>query len=304
MLFSLRHLRFFVNIVEQGSVSAASKQLSVAASSIVVAMQDLERNLGYQLLTRHARGMELTVKGHQFLRHATKILSAVADAERALSEDPEAPVGGSSLALGVTPLVAGYILSDLLARFRRAFPHIDVQVTEDSHEDLEHLLIGGELDTAVMVLPSDWSSTALDIQIVRRSAYRVWLPLGHRLTASDVIDIASLVDEPQIQFLSDEIVETVEIIWQRAGLRRRPAVCTRSIEAVRSLVATGAGLSIMPDIAYRTWSLEGDKIEARALNQASQPLVVGAATRRGAPLNMPAQSFLQTVGAYRSLHGA
>ena len=54
------------------------------------------------------------------------------------------------MTLGVTSLVAGYVLSDLLTRFARAFPDITVELVEDSHDYLEHLLLNGEIDLAVV----------------------------------------------------------------------------------------------------------------------------------------------------------
>ena len=71
-------------------------------------------------------------------------------ARRSFADEAAAPP--AVLSLGVTSLVAGYVLSDLLARFRRAYPGISVTAIEDNGDYLEHLLIGGELDVAVMVI--------------------------------------------------------------------------------------------------------------------------------------------------------
>ena len=66
------------------------------------------------------------------LRHATRILSDISDARRSFSE--QASNRGGRLQLGVTSLVAGYVLSDLLARYRRAFPSVEVHAIEDNGE--------------------------------------------------------------------------------------------------------------------------------------------------------------------------
>ncbi|HLM41779.1 MAG TPA: LysR substrate-binding domain-containing protein, partial [Microvirga sp.] len=202
--------------------------------------------------------------------------------------------------LGVTPLVASYILADLLARFRRAFPFLEVSVVEDNRDYLEHLLIGGELDIAVMVLPPRLTLLSLEAEIVEASRYRLWLPLGHPLTQGSEIGLGDLADEPQILLAIDEIDEAPKLAWQQLGIRPPIAFRTRSVEAVRSLVATGAGLAVLPDLTYRQWSLEGDKIEARRIRENLPAVSVGVVWRRGSRLSPAASQFLSVVQTYRS----
>ena len=298
MAFSLRQVRYFVAIAEAGSVSGAARHLSVSQSTMTEAVQELEHDLGFKLVERCAHGMSLTLKGYQFLRHAEKILAEVSNARRALDESG-APTEGR-LQLGVTPLVASYILADLLARFRRAFPFLEVSVVEDNRDYLEHLLIGGELDIAVMVLPPRLTLLSLEAEIVEASRYRLWLPLGHPLTQGSEIGLGDLADEPQILLAIDEIDEAPKLAWQQLGIRPPIAFRTRSVEAVRSLVATGAGLAVLPDLTYRQWSLEGDKIEARRIRENLPAVSVGVVWRRGSRLSPSASQFLSVVQTYRS----
>ena len=79
MAFTLRQLQYFVAVAEQGSVSRAAQNLSISQSSVTEAVKELETDLGVNLFERHPRGLSITHKGHQFLRHATKILADVSD---------------------------------------------------------------------------------------------------------------------------------------------------------------------------------------------------------------------------------
>jgi len=301
MSFSLRQIRYFVAIAELGSLSAAAKELSISQSSVAVGIQDLEEELACQLFERHARGMELTVKGHQFYRHAQKIMSDVADARRSLEETPE--IRGGRLNLGVTSLVAGYVVSELLARFRRAYPGIEVAIVEDSRYDLEHLLVSGELDAAVVILPADRRSQALEATVIQTSPFRLWLPLSHALTRQKEISVADLAQTPHILLAADEIAETEESRWRSLGIRPPILLRTRSVEAVRSLVATGAGVAILPDLAYRPWSLEGDKVEARPLVEETLPALVGVVWRRGSATSPTVRSFLSVLQSQKPAEG-
>ena len=292
MNFTLRQVRYFVAVAESGSISGAARQLSVSQSAITEAVKGLESDLGAELLRRTGRGVTLTHRGLQFLRHAGRILEAVADAGRTLSE--EATPGGE-LYLGASPLVAGYVLADLLNRFRRAFPSVQVSAVEDSAEYLEHLLINGELDVAVMVVGQSRESQALRVEILEQSAYRLWLPLGHPLAAREAVSLPDVAAEKQIVLTVDEIQEPAAAFWRENGLRPEIAFRTRSVESVRSLVATGAGVAVLPDLIYRPWSLEGDRIEARPTLEVLPPVRVGAVWRRGSPQSDVTRRFLDVV---------
>lgn len=292
MAFKFRQLQYFVAVAEMGSISGAARQLSVSQSAVTEAVQELESDLGTTLLDRSGRGVSLTHRGQLFLRHAGRILGAIADARRSFA-DEAAPKG--ELHLGASSLVAGYILADLLARFRRAYPAVEIAAFEDSAEYLEHLLVNGELDVAVMVVSRLRERAALRAEILEESAYRLWLPLGHPLAAAEAVSLADVAAERQIVLTVDEIQETADAYWRGHGLRPAIAFRTRSVEAVRSLVATGAGVAILPDLVYRPWSLEGDRIEARPMIEPLPPVRVGVVWRRGSPLADAGARFLDVV---------
>ena len=298
MAFTLRQLQFFVAVAEQGSVSRAAQRLSISQSSVTEAIKELEADLGVLLFERHPRGLNITHKGHQFLRHATKIMADVSDARRTFTGDTDQ--AGGRLQLGVTSMVAGYVLSDLLARFRRAYPAVDVSAIEDNGDYLEHLLVGGELDVAVMVISNLRDRMALQAEILEVSPYRLWLPLGHRLASADTISLEDVAPEPLIMLTIDEIEENTGRLLMALGARPNVAFRTRSVEAVRSLVATGAGIALLPDLVYRPWSLEGDRIESRAIAGALPVVQVGMVWRRGSGLPQPARDFIDVAQSLRT----
>jgi DNA-binding transcriptional LysR family regulator len=299
MAFTLRQLQYFIAVAEQGSVTRAAQNLSISQSSITEAVKELETDLGVELFERHPRGLHITHNGHQFLRHATKILAGVSDARRSFSQEREERTGGK-LNLGVTSLVAGYVLSDLLARYRRACPGVEVSAIEDNGSYLEHLLIGGELDVAVMVISNLRDRMALQAEIIETSPYRLWLPLGHRLVSADIISVADIAKEPLIMLTVDEIEENTGKLLTALGARPHVAFRTRSVEAVRSLVATGAGIALLPDLVYRPWSLEGDRIESRDVSGALPVVQVGMVWRKGSGLPQSARDFIGVAEALRS----
>jgi DNA-binding transcriptional LysR family regulator len=297
MAFTLRQLQYFVAVCEQGTVSGAAHTLSISQSAVTEAIKDLEADLGVGLFDRHPRGLNVTHKGHQFLRHATAILSGVSDARQAFERTDDAVSG--SLHLGVTSLVAGYVLSDILARYRRANPAVEVTAIEDNGDYLEHLLIGGELDVAVMVISNLRDRMALQAEILEVSPYRLWLPLGHHLTSQESISLSDVSSEPLIMLTVDEIEEATVKLLGALGAKPHVAFRTRSVEAVRSLVATGAGVALLPDLVYRPWSLEGDRIDSRDVSGSLPMVQVGVVWRKGSSLSRTAREFISIAQAQR-----
>lgn len=293
MAFTLRQLQFFVTAAEIGSVSAAARALSISQSSVTEAIRALEDDLGVILFERRARGLELTHRGGLFLRHASQILADVSSARQAFRDETGNAAG--RLSLGVSPLVAGYVLSDLLARFRRGWPGIEISALEESSDYLQHLLIGGELDVAVLFTSAVRDRAALNVETLLVSPYRLWLPQGHRLAAAEAISPEDLAAEPFISLMVDEIEESTRRLMAGFPVRPRVAFRTRSVEAVRSLVATGAGVAVMPGLVYRPWSLEGDRIEIRDVSGDLPSVSVGLAWRKGAPLSAPARNFIRAA---------
>ncbi|WP_325895234.1 LysR family transcriptional regulator [Grimontia sp. NTOU-MAR1] len=296
MAFTLRQLQYFVATAEQGSMSHAAQLLSISQSAITDAIKDLEADLGVLLFERHPRGLNITRNGHHFLRHAKTILGQVSDARLSLS--PESSMSKGELNIGVTALVSGYVLADILSRYKRAYPYVKIAVIEDNSEYLEHLLIGGELDAAVILLDEGQDLMALDAETLDVSPYRLWLPIGHRLTTSDSISLDDISDEPLVMLNIEEIEATTHKLLSALNTRPDIVFRTRSVEAVRNMVATGAGVTLLPDMVYRPWSLDGDRIESRDISGSLPVIRIGVVWRKGSKLQPHVQGFINVAQSH------
>ncbi|MCS7068030.1 MAG: LysR family transcriptional regulator [Meiothermus sp.] len=294
MQISLKQLVYFIAVAESGSISKALTSLNVTQSVVTEAIKKLEDTLGAELFTRHARGMILTHAGHQFLRHAHEVLAALRNAEQAIRERPDATTG--QLNLGVTSLVTAYYLPYLLDRFERVFPGIQVTIVEDRRGYIEHLLINGELDVAVMNV-SAVDKQAIETRTLLRAPWRVWLASNHPLVQREAVALQELQTERFLSLRNDELEEISQQIYRLSG-SPPVAVRTDSIEAVRSLVALGIGVAVLPNLMYRPWSLEGDRLESRPLQENLPRLEIGVAWRRGSALSEAARQFLVVVGEH------
>jgi DNA-binding transcriptional LysR family regulator len=287
---TLRQFRYFIAVAETGSLAAASRMLSVAQSALTKAMAELEQELGSRLFERTSKGMALTPQGHRFLAGASKVLGAVADAMRLHAAQPAALTG--TLSVGVTSLVAGYYLSDLLSRYRRHCPDVVVAVTEETPRFLEHLLINGELDVAIMVSNALGEPKALMSETLTRSASRVWLASNHPLAAHEEVSLAECAACEQIVLEADRIDDLMRLVWARHQLKPRVMLKTGSLEAVRSLVGAGLGLAVLPDFLYRPWTLDAEHVDVRPLRDEVPTVDVGLVWRRGSGLKPAAAEFI------------
>ena len=87
--------------------------------------------------------------------------------------------------------------------------------------------------------------------------------------------------------------------WDAAGLKPRVALETSSVEAVRTSVANGMGVTILSDMVYRPWSLEGERIEVRSLDDPVPSMDVGLAWPAGREVSLPSKEFAAFLqGAY------
>ena len=111
-MMTLRQIRHFIAVAETGSISAAAQTAFISQSTLTLAIQQLEQEIGVNLFNRHAKGMTLTHQGHQFLRQAHLILATVDNAKRSLQQSTDQVAG--QLIIGVTSLVAGYRPCQLL----------------------------------------------------------------------------------------------------------------------------------------------------------------------------------------------
>jgi DNA-binding transcriptional LysR family regulator len=96
----------------------------------------------------------------------------------------------------------------------------------------------------------------------------------------------------------DETEENTGKLLGAFSARPNVAFRTRSVEAVRSLVATGAGIALLPDLVYRPWSLEGDRIESRDVAGALPVVQVGMVWRRGSVLPQAGRDFIGLAQAH------
>jgi DNA-binding transcriptional LysR family regulator len=253
-------------------------------------MSELETLSRMKLFQRQPRGLDLTYEGHRFLAHSRNILSAVEGANHALSR-PDSEMEGT-LKLATTITVAGYFLAPLLSRFQNTFPNIQVQVVEEKRLEVEAGLTAGKYDLALILVSNLSNRQKFLSHTLVHSMRRLWLPPKHPLLNKEIITLSDVAELPYILLVIDDAEATTGAYWRAHSLQPSIIVRTESVEAVRSLIAFRQGVTILSDMMYRPWSLEGSRIEVREVAANIPTMNTGLVWSRARELSAEARAFI------------
>jgi DNA-binding transcriptional LysR family regulator len=154
MAIELRHLRFLVAVADAGSVSGAARRLYMTQPAVTTALRNLERDVGVTLLTRHARGVDLTPAGAAFLAQAHLALEHVDEATRSARQFA-ATLHRGTLSIGFLPATFSGIPRTLVDAFRDEYPGVQVRSRELSYISHTRELRSGHVDVAFLWPPYD-----------------------------------------------------------------------------------------------------------------------------------------------------
>lgn len=288
---TLRQLRYFIAAAETGQFSMAATRAHVSQSAITNAVLLLEESLGVRLFDRKPHGVGLTAEGHSFYRRTRDILDALEDALREPRFQAHHLKG--AIRIGASYTVLGYFLPPLLARFRANYPDVELDLHDMNREAIEAGVAAGDIELGVVILSNVVERERFGHHVMLRSRRQLWTSAAHPLLQKDNAALADVAAYPYIQVTVDEGELSTQRYWTAKGIRPNIAFRTGSVEALRGLVAHGFGVTILSDMVYRPWSLEGKKIEARPILDLVPDMEVGLIWRHDSALERPADAFRQ-----------
>ncbi len=244
----LRHLRYFVAVAEEGSLTvAAERRLHTAQPSLSRQIRDLEYEVGAQLMIRSAHGIELTAAGRAFLDHARLALAQV-DAAREAARRAAQPAK-LSFALGFLTGKEIDWLPEAIRLLRDELPNIEITVSSQYSPDLADALVRGKLDVAF--LRRETRATDLMFKVVATEPFVVVLPSDHRLASYEAINPHEMVGETFIAVSNTAPVgrKVVDDYLRRSGIDIKPDHEADHLAMAMSLVASTRGVALLPAYA-------------------------------------------------------
>jgi len=246
----LRHLRYFVAVADAGSLTvAAARKLHTSQPSLSRQIRDLEDEVGAQLFTRSAHGIELTPAGRAFLDHARLVLShaeAAAGAAHRIA-NPAKP----SFAIG---FLTGHELTwmpEALQILRDELPNIDVMISSQYSPRLADALSKGKVDAAF--LRREQGMPELAYRFLVKEPLLVILPNDHRLAALKAISPRDLVGEifVAVSDTAPVLRAVVDDYLKRSGIDITPAHEADHLSMGMSLIASTRGVGLLPVYAQK-----------------------------------------------------
>jgi LysR family transcriptional regulator, hca operon transcriptional activator len=282
MVMELRHLRYFVAVAEEGSLTvAAEKRLHTAQPSLSRQIRDLEYEVGVPLLTRSVHGVELTAAGRAFLDHARLTLTqaeATIEAARRAAE-PSKP----TFALGFLTGQEMDWLPEVMRVLRDELPKIEVTVSSQYSPNLAQSLLRGKLDLAFMRPEAQMPD--LDYKVIVKEPLMVVLPSDHRLASRDAIALKDIAGETFIGMsnTAPTLRAIIDGYLERSGLNVQQAHRVDNLAMAMSLIASIRGVALLPEYAknFLPWAVTSRPLVGE---QVTIDLVVGYHKANASPI--------------------
>jgi len=258
----LRHLRYFVAVVDEGSFAAAAeRKLNTSQPSLSRQIRDLEAEVGVKLLDRQARGVTLTSAGKVFLDHARLALLQV-DAATDGARRAEQPVR-RSLAIGFLAGQEVVWLPHALRIIREEEPDAEVTITSQASPDLALALMRGKLDVAF--LRRETPSAGLSFKLLAKEPLITVLPADHRLTSRKKIKPQELAREIYVSAArtSPVLKAVIQDYATKVGITLKAEYEGDNLPSAMSLVISTGGVTLIPLYAQNMLT---PNVVARALD--------------------------------------
>ena len=244
---TLRQLRTFVAVVEVGSLTLAARDLHLTQPAVSQQLRELERILGVRLLDR-AEGRAIpTAAGQAILASARRAHAAVADVAMLAATYRGGDAGRVRLGTGATACI--YLLPPVLAAAKRRMPGLEIVVVTGNTPDILRRVEEGSLDLGLVTLPSRVGA-ALSRTTLLRDPLVALVP--RETPGSGALNPSHAASLPLILFEAAGDTRGIVDAWfGKAGLAPKPIMELGSVEAIKVLVASGLGASILPRLALR-----------------------------------------------------
>lgn len=259
---TLRQLEYIVAVADMGQVGLAASQLNVSQPSLSAQLADVEADLGITLFQRGRAGAKITPVGKEIVRRARQILHELEDLRAAAQG---VGIFHGRLRLGVLPSIGPYLLPEVVRRLHVEHPSFRLIVREESTRDLSEGLRSGRLDMII--------STPEDHPGARKAhlfTEHLWaaVALDHPLAQSkSALTIGDLQGQTLLTLgTTHRLSHIVAGLAAHAGGRVSDEYEGTSLDAIRLMAATGAGIAILPSIYAATEARRGTDVCLLAIN--------------------------------------
>jgi LysR family transcriptional regulator, hydrogen peroxide-inducible genes activator len=253
----LKDLRYLVALADERHFGRAAQRSYVSQPTLSAQLKKLEEYLGVQLVERQPKQVTLTEAGQQIVSRARRILEA-SDEVLALARSHRDPLAGK-LRIALLPTIGPYLLPRVAREIHKALPRLELQLYEYQTAPMLEKLSLGQLDLGILALPVDMEG--LEARQLYAEPFALAIPAQHRLAKKKDVKIDDLKDETLLLLedghcLRDQALD----VCSGVGIQEKQDFRGTSLETLRQMVATGAGVTLLPELASRGYSTSRDVV--------------------------------------------
>lgn len=246
---NLRDLRYLVAVADHLHFGKAAEASFVSQPTLSTQIKKLERELGVELVERNPRHITLTEAGRQIVERARVILDE-ADNIRGIAHQAQDPESGT-LRMGLFPTLAPYLLPHVVPAINARFPHLELLLVEEKTEVIVQRLRDGTLDVGVLALPIH--DEQLHQEPLFTEDFVLAVPAAHPLAEHrGPIDTSVLAGEHVLLLEEGHCLRDQALsVCRLSGAAERSGFRATSLETLRQMVASGVGITLLPELAVQ-----------------------------------------------------
>jgi LysR family hydrogen peroxide-inducible transcriptional activator len=291
----LKDLRYLVALADLRHFGRAAEACHVSQPTLSAQLKKLEAGLGVQLVERGNRRVALTAAGQHIVARARTMLEAgddIVEIARSFGD----PLAGR-LRLALLPTIGPYLLPRVTRRLRKALPRLELMLYEYQTAPLLERLRAGEIDAGILALPVDLDG--LEARALYDEPFMLLAPTGHRLAHGGSVRTSDLAGETVLLLddghcLRDQALD----VCSRVGMHEKQDFRATSLETLRQMVASGVGVTLLPELATRGAYGAARGTVARAFAQPSPVRTIGVVWRKSSARRAAIEAVADLFGAH------
>lgn len=275
----------FLKAAQLGSISKTASALNYTQSGVSRSIAALERETGFPLFVRTTSGIVLTNDGKKMLAPIQKLVNEQANVRQTISEINNVVQG--LLRVGAISSVVAQWLPELISRFKKLYPLVEIDILDDKDDEVEEWIINGEVDCGFL---AGSVSNSLRLHSLCEDPLVVIVPLGHRLEKRKKLKISDIIDEEFIleeHNINQNIRKNLNETYPKLNVKY---IMNSDISAL-AMVEKGFGISIVPKLVLKSFAF---KIKAIPL-QIPVSRMIGIASLPTDRMSVLAKTFVEYV---------
>lgn len=235
----------FIKTVEYGSFTKAAESLSYSQSGISRMINDLEQEWKVCLLERGRAGVKLTSDGLKLLPHVKRVYEEYQNLQ--MQVDELSGLQSGLIRIGTFSSVATHWLPNIIKAFQKDYPNIDYELLLGDYTEIETWILEGRVDCGFLRLPTH---PDLETIFLEQDKLLAILPENHPLANCSRFPVTALCNDP-FMLLEKGSKADISEIFERCNLTPNVHFTTWDDYAVMSMVESGLGISILPQLILK-----------------------------------------------------